>query len=103
MKSYVVFKGRKPGVYDTWAECNDQISGFPGNLYQRFDDEDKAKLALAKYQKCQSQAEAIDKVIAEATKSGEKKNKPEVLSIKDCVIVALVVVILVQLAFICSK
>ena len=29
--AYVVFKGRSPGVYRSWAECEAQVSGFPGN------------------------------------------------------------------------
>lgn len=28
--SYIVTVGRKPGIYMTWHECEQQISGFPG-------------------------------------------------------------------------
>lgn len=26
---YAVAKGRKPGIYGTWAECEAQVKGFP--------------------------------------------------------------------------
>ncbi|ESU06764.1 hypothetical protein FGSG_01443 [Fusarium graminearum PH-1] len=30
---YGVRTGRKPGIYDTWAECEEQVKGFPGAVY----------------------------------------------------------------------
>ncbi|KAG6848528.1 hypothetical protein H0H93_016283 [Arthromyces matolae] len=33
---YVVYKGRKPGVYETWDACHDQVDGFPHNSYESF-------------------------------------------------------------------
>lgn len=36
VKYYVVWKGRKPGIYTSWQECNEQISGFPGAEYKSF-------------------------------------------------------------------
>jgi len=36
-KFYVVWKGHQPGVYDTWAECQQQIQNYPGALYKSFD------------------------------------------------------------------
>ncbi|KAJ1386787.1 Ribosomal protein L9/RNase H1, N-terminal [Sesbania bispinosa] len=35
-KIYVVFKGRIPGFYYSWFECQVQVDGFSGSLYQRF-------------------------------------------------------------------
>lgn len=35
-KYYVVWKGRRPGVYDTWADCKDQIEGFSNPAYKSF-------------------------------------------------------------------
>lgn len=35
-KYYVVWRGRQPGVYDSWAECQAQISGYPGAEYKSF-------------------------------------------------------------------
>ena len=33
---YVVWHGHTPGVYKTWAECQNQISGFSGAKYKSF-------------------------------------------------------------------
>lgn len=33
---YVVWKGRKPGIYDSWAKCSDQVQGFSGPIYKGF-------------------------------------------------------------------
>jgi ribonuclease HI len=36
-KFYVVWHGRKPGIYTSWPECDAQINGFPGASYKAFD------------------------------------------------------------------
>jgi ribonuclease HI len=36
-KFYVVWKGKTPGVYDSWKECADQVNGFSGAEYKSFD------------------------------------------------------------------
>jgi hypothetical protein len=41
---YVVAKGRNPGIYYTWQDCQTQINGFSG----------------AKFKKCKTYREAID-------------------------------------------
>lgn len=33
---YAVAVGRKPGIYDTWEECNLQVNGFRGASYKGF-------------------------------------------------------------------
>lgn len=35
-KYYVVKVGRKPGVYNSWPECQAQVTGFPGAVYKSF-------------------------------------------------------------------
>ena len=35
-KFYVVWKGRQPGVFDTWTACQEQIAGFSGAEYKSF-------------------------------------------------------------------
>lgn len=35
-KFYVVWHGRKTGVFESWDECNAQISGFPQAVYKSF-------------------------------------------------------------------
>lgn len=35
-KFYVVWKGRTPGIYDSWKACSAQITGFAGAEYKSF-------------------------------------------------------------------
>jgi ribonuclease HI len=49
-KYYVVWKGRKTGVFTTWAECEKQVKGFVGAQYKAFGSEAEAEAAyLANY------------------------------------------------------
>jgi ribonuclease HI len=45
-KYYVVWKGRKTGVFDRWAECEAQVKGFEGAQYKAFENREMAKKAL---------------------------------------------------------
>ncbi|XLT02983.1 hypothetical protein HN51_052334 [Arachis hypogaea] len=33
---YVVFRGRTPGIYNTWEAAEQQVSGYPRNLHRRY-------------------------------------------------------------------
>lgn len=44
-KFYVVWVGRKPGIYRSWAECAAQVNGFPGAKYKSFESEHEARAA----------------------------------------------------------
>ena len=46
-KYYVVWKGVEPGVYSSWAECQQQIKGYAGAIYKSFSDEAEARDAYA--------------------------------------------------------
>ena len=46
-KYYVVWKGAAPGVYESWAECQAQINGFPGAQYKSFENAAAAQAAFA--------------------------------------------------------
>lgn len=46
-KYYVVWVGNQPGIYHTWAECAEQVNGFPGAKYKAFEREDHAREAFA--------------------------------------------------------
>jgi len=45
-KYYVVWQGRVPGVYDTWAECKAQIDEFPQARYKGFPSKELAQAAF---------------------------------------------------------
>jgi ribonuclease HI len=42
---YVVWRGKKPGIYPHWNECRKQVEGFPGALYKGFPTEEQARSA----------------------------------------------------------
>ena len=33
---YAVAKGRSPGIYNTWAECSEQVKRFKGAKFKKF-------------------------------------------------------------------
>ena len=45
-KFYVVWKGKRPGIYETWVDCKAAINGFQGAEYKSFDTFDTAKKAF---------------------------------------------------------
>ncbi|MBN8583242.1 MAG: ribonuclease H family protein [Anaerolineae bacterium] len=49
-KYYVVWKGRKTGIFTSWAECEKQVKGFVGAQFKSFESEVDAEAAyLANY------------------------------------------------------
>lgn len=45
-KFYVVWEGKNPGIYLTWADCKAMITGYAGAKYKSFDTFAKAKQAF---------------------------------------------------------
>ncbi len=45
-KYYVVWKGRKSGIYTSWEQCSAQVSGYPGAQYKAFDSRQEAERAF---------------------------------------------------------
>lgn len=43
MKFYAVRKGRKPGIYENWSDCSQQVIRFPGAEYKSFDTREEAE------------------------------------------------------------
>jgi ribonuclease HI len=59
-KYYVVWKGRKPGIYTSWAECEAQVKGFEGAQYKGFESREAAKIAFkGKYEDFKSKPNAV--------------------------------------------
>lgn len=44
-KYYVVWKGRKPGIYTSWDECKAQVEKFTGAKYKSFPTKEEAEAA----------------------------------------------------------
>jgi ribonuclease HI len=47
-KHYVVWKGRRTGIFGTWAECEAQVKGFRDAEYKAFDSRRAAEAAFRK-------------------------------------------------------
>lgn len=45
-KFYVVWKGHQPGIYSSWAECQQQIHGFSGAEFKGFPNRPAAEAAF---------------------------------------------------------
>lgn len=50
-KVYAVRKGNKPGIYETWAECQAQVNGFSGAEYKSFTSLNEAKAYISNEEK----------------------------------------------------
>jgi ribonuclease HI len=46
-KYYVVWEGRKPGIYTSWVACKAEIDGYKGARYKAFESRTIAEQALA--------------------------------------------------------
>jgi len=46
-KYYVVWKGHKPGIYDSWKACQQQTAGYPGAIFKGFKTRAQAEQAFA--------------------------------------------------------
>ena len=45
-KCYVVWQGAKPGIYDSWEQCQRQINGYPQAKYKSFESREEAEKAF---------------------------------------------------------
>ncbi|BFG03526.1 ribonuclease H1 [Drosophila madeirensis] len=43
MAYYAVASGRKAGIYDTWAQCEQQVKGFKNAVYKKFNTRQEAE------------------------------------------------------------
>jgi ribonuclease HI len=74
-KYYVVWKGHKPGIYTSWAECEEQVKGFAAAQYKAFGSPREAEAAY------RSQYEAFEGKPASQGKWREASIKPLLPSI----------------------
>lgn len=45
-KFYVIWRGRQPGIYTTWAAAEEQVRGFAGAQYKAFGSREEAETAF---------------------------------------------------------
>jgi ribonuclease HI len=79
-KYYVVWNGVKPGIYNTWEDCQRQITGFEKARYKSYDSYESALLLLKQVKTYQNQkfrsATTIEKnsICVDAACSGNPGN-----------------------------
>ena len=65
-KTYVVWEGRHPGIYETWEDCQAEIDGYPNARYRGFSSRTDAIMAYRESDKDASQLlRSISKHLAE--------------------------------------
>ena len=47
--AYVVFRGRKTGIFSTWDECSAQVNGFSNGKFQGYEVQHEADAAWKKW------------------------------------------------------
>ena len=68
-KYYVVWKGRKTGVFASWVECEKQVKGFVGAQFKAFESETEADAAfLSKYDDYKGKPSTLGKWRTASTK-----------------------------------
>ena len=61
-KFYVVWKGRKKGIFTSWAECEKQVKGFVGAEFKAFETRQEAESAFrSKYEAFKGRASTAGK------------------------------------------
>lgn len=69
-KFYVVWEGRKPGVYTSWDACKQQVEGVAGAKYKSFDSQKEADTAFqSNYWKFVKKADNAPKTAARISSS----------------------------------
>ncbi|XP_042404609.1 uncharacterized protein LOC121994740 [Zingiber officinale] len=48
-KTYVVFVGRNPGIYDSWAETHNEVNKFSGALHKSYWSREEAEKAYGAF------------------------------------------------------
>lgn len=57
---WVVYVGRKPGIYTTWKEAQYQVDGYPNNKHERFKLFDEAQEACVNFMKIANTERTLD-------------------------------------------
>ena len=63
-KFYAVKKGKKTGIFSTWDECKEQVTGYKGAVYKSFKTLSEAEAFLEKNEEKIENIEEVDGVYA---------------------------------------
>lgn len=64
VKFYAVKKGKKTGIFSTWDECKEQVTGFKGAVYKSFKTLSEAEAFLERNEEKIENIEEVDGVYA---------------------------------------
>ncbi|UQZ84122.1 Ribonuclease H [Paenibacillus konkukensis] len=73
-KYYVVWEGKVPGIYKTWAECQTQTNGYPQARFKAYESEAEAKAALARGWKASFAMAGVKSGSSASSGSGRKSS-----------------------------
>lgn len=62
-KYYVVLKGKKTGIFNSWQECQKNVFGFSGAIYKSFDDLEEANKYLNSFSSNNNQNKSINNLM----------------------------------------
>lgn len=83
MPFYAVQLGKKPGVYTSWSECQEQTTGFKGARFKKFDTEEEAldfvkgKAVAGKTEKKEKDAKVSSSTAGSKRKASKDKKSEE--------------------------
>ena len=52
-KYYAVKEGKKPGIYENWEDCKEQVNGYSGAIYKSFQNKEDALIFIKGEEKCE--------------------------------------------------
>lgn len=81
MKFYVVWEGRRPGVYTTWDECRRNIEGYPNAKYKSFLSKKDAETAYSDHPNKHVFKKTKEPSSAPASKSGAGRPKMDAVCV----------------------
>ena len=73
-KFYAVKKGKKTGIFSTWDECKEQVTGFKGAVYKGFKTLSEAEAFLERNEEKNENIEEVDGVYAYIDGSFDRVN-----------------------------
>lgn len=68
---YAVKHGRETGVFETWNECNEQVYGFKGAMYKKFDTRSEAESYLGSQEAILSERHETEKDVYDSLNNNE--------------------------------
>ncbi len=82
-KYYVVWKGRKTGIFDTWAQCQAQVNAFAGAKFKSFPTLAEAESAFGnKVGAASGSAPSSSSNLSSKPKSSSKPKKPKLTQVQ---------------------